>query len=96
MRHTLIGSTFDSYLEINNKRFEAPQNSVPDAATVRVHLDLQPHDKYNWREGFELKDADSAINGKLIDWMDLLDDPWDFADLALNEMVEDDNARRYG
>jgi len=96
MQYTLTGSTFSSYLEINNVIFEAPEASVPDAATVHVRLDLKLLDKHDWREGFELRGATSVMNGKLIDWMELLDDPWPLADLALDEMVEDDNARRYG
>ena len=96
MQYTLEGSTFMSVLGINRTRFEAPENTVPDAATVKVRLNLEPYDKYDWREGFQLRGATSVMNGKLIDWMELLDDPWELADLAMDEMVEDDNARRYG
>ena len=96
MQYTLTGNIFSNCLEINNARFAAPKNSVPDSATVRVKLELTPYDKNDWREGYQLRGATSVINGKQIDWMTLLDDPWQLTDLVLDEMVEDDNARKYG
>jgi hypothetical protein len=97
IRHTLWGSTLDGYLYVYQHKLELGSGweQIPSKANVEIALELEGYTS-DPRDGHILHSAKSVIDMIEVDWLDALDDPYQLLEIATDDLIEEDEARRYG